>query len=164
MNPVSSMPCRSQGYYADFCYRATGSLTRIVAPIGGLDGLVFADLAGDGTTPPAGTTIRLDSNDRLTVDAEDDGPTQPRVFRLGAAFPNPFAATATVPFEVERAGAVRLSVFDVLGRRVAVHVDGDEAAGLHRATLDGARLATGVYLVVLEADGQRQASKVLFVR
>jgi hypothetical protein len=146
--PIEGEPCRSQGFYADFCYR-NGS-TRIVAPIGGLDGFVLADLAGDGTTPPAGTTIRLDSNDRFTVDAEDEGPVTPQAFRLGAAFPNPFAATATVPFEVERAGAVRLSVFDVLGRRVA--------------TLDGSRLATGVYFVVLEADGQRQATKVLVIR
>ena len=38
------------------------------------------------------------------------------------------------------------------------------AAGPHRAALDGSRLAAGVYLVVLEADGRRQASKVLVVR
>jgi hypothetical protein len=49
--------CRSQGFYADLCYR--GGSTRIVAPIGGLDGLVFADLDTDGATPPAGTTVRL---------------------------------------------------------------------------------------------------------
>jgi hypothetical protein len=160
--PDEGSNCRTQSFYADFCYR--GGSNRLVAPIGGLEGFVFADLAGDGTTPPAGTTIRFDSNDRFAVDAEDDGPVAPQAFRLGAAFPNPFAATATVPFEVEQAGAVRLSVFDVLGRRVATLVDGDVAAGPQRATLDGSRLATGVYFVVLEADGQRQATKVVVVR
>ncbi|MEP0547824.1 MAG: T9SS type A sorting domain-containing protein [Rhodothermales bacterium] len=162
INPADGRDCRSQDFYADFCYR--GGNNRFVAPIGGLEGLVLADLAGDGTTPPAGTVIRFDSNDILFVDAEGEAPTAPQAFRLGSAFPNPFAATATVPFEVERAGAIRLSVFDVLGRQVAVLVDGDVAAGPHRATFDGSRLATGVYLVVLEADGQRQASKVLVVR
>ncbi|MEP0547826.1 MAG: T9SS type A sorting domain-containing protein [Rhodothermales bacterium] len=161
-NPADGADCRSQRFYADFCYR--GNSNRIVAPIGGLEGIVLADLADDGTTPPAGTTIRFVSNDRLTVDAEDDAPASPQAFRLGAAFPNPFAVTATVPFEVEHPGPVRLSVFDVLGRQVAVLVEGDVAAGPHRATLDGSRLATGVYLVVLEAGGQRQASKVLVVR
>ncbi|MEP0547825.1 MAG: T9SS type A sorting domain-containing protein [Rhodothermales bacterium] len=161
-NPADGADCRSQRFYADFCYR--GGSNRIVVPIGGLEGLVLADLAGDGTTPPAGTTIRLDSNDRAPVNAEEDGPAAPQAFRLGAAFPNPFSVTATVPFEVERPGPVRLSVFDVLGRRVAMLVDGDVAAGPHRATLDGSRLATGVYLVVLDADGQRQATKVLVVR
>ncbi|MEP0547325.1 MAG: T9SS type A sorting domain-containing protein [Rhodothermales bacterium] len=161
-NPADGSDCRSQNFYADFCYR--GNSNRIVAPVGGLEGIVLADLAGDGTTPPPGTTIRFVSNDRLFVDAEGDAPAAPQAFRLGSAFPNPFAATATVPFEVERAGSVRLSVFDVLGRRVATLVDGDVAAGPHRATLDGSRLATGVYFVVLDADGQRQATKVLLVR
>ena len=160
--PVDGNDCRSQNFYADFCYR--GGNNRIVAPIGGLEGFVLADLAGDGTTPPAGTTIRFDSNDILFVDAEGDAPAAPQAFRLGAAFPNPFAATSTVPFEVERAGPVRLSVFDVLGRRVATLVEGVVAAGPHRATLDGSRLTTGVYFVVLEADGQREATKVLVVR
>ncbi len=98
------------------------------------------------------------------MDTEDDAPAQPTAFALGAAFPNPFSATTTVPFAVEESGPVRLSVFDVLGRQVATLVDGEIAAGPHRAALDGSRLAAGVYLVVLEADGRRQASKVLVVR
>ena len=152
----------SQDFYVDFCYQ--GGSTRLVAPIGGVDGIVLADLAGDGTTPPAGTVIRFDSNEPLFVDAEDDAPTLPSAFTLGAAFPNPFTLTTTVPFEVERPGSVRLSVFDVLGRRVALLVDGDVSAGTHRATLDGSRFTTGVYFVVLEADGRRQATKVLLIR
>jgi hypothetical protein len=52
----------------------------------------------------------------------------------------------------------------VLGRRVAVLAEGPTAAGAHRATFDGAGLASGVYLVVLEADGQRAARKVMIVR
>jgi hypothetical protein len=162
INPANGQPCRSQGFYVDFCYQ--GGHPRFVGPIGGFEGLVFADLVGDGTTPPGGTVIRFDSNEPLFVDAESDAPAQPVAFSLGTAFPNPFAATTTVPFEVERAGPVRLSVFDVLGRRVALLVDGDMSAGAHRATLDGSRLTTGVYFVVLEADGQRQATKVLLVR
>ncbi|MEP0546724.1 MAG: T9SS type A sorting domain-containing protein [Rhodothermales bacterium] len=160
--PGNGQPCLSQRFYADFCYR--GGSGRFVGPIGGLEGIVFADLAGDGTTPPAGTVIRFDSNEPLFVDAEDDAPTAPQAFTLGAAFPNPFSRATTIPFEVERPGPVRLSVFDVLGRRVTTLVDGDVAAGSHRATLDGSHLATGVYFVVLEADRQRQATKVLLVR
>ncbi|MEM1041835.1 MAG: T9SS type A sorting domain-containing protein [Bacteroidota bacterium] len=154
--------CRSQNYYVDFCYR--GASNRFVAPIGGLEGTVLADLAGDGTTPPVGTVIRFDSNERLLTDGEAEAPAQPAGFALGAAYPNPFSASATVPFELQHAGTVRLSVVDVLGREVAVLADSEMPAGAHRATLGGARLASGVYLVVLEADGRRQATKVLLLR
>ncbi|MEP0546310.1 MAG: T9SS type A sorting domain-containing protein [Rhodothermales bacterium] len=58
-NPASGNDCRSQNYYADFCFRASSTAARIVAPIGGLEGLVFADLDTDGATPPAGTTVRF---------------------------------------------------------------------------------------------------------
>ena len=158
----SGQDCRSQGYYVDFCYR--GADTRFVAPIGGIDGMQLADLAGDGTTPPAGTVIRFDANERLFTDAEDDAPGQPLGFALGTAYPNPFRVSATVPFEVGTPGPVRLAVYDVLGREVALLVAGEVAAGMHRASLGGERLASGIYLVVLEADGRRQTGKVMLVR
>ncbi len=160
-DPPDVRACRTQDYYIDFCYRDASN--RFVVPVGGLAGMVLADLAGDGTTPPVGTLIRFHSP-TVPVDTEDDAPGQPVAFALGAAYPNPFRSAATVPFAVAESGRVRLSVFDVLGRRVAVLADGEMAAGAHRATFDGNRLASGVYLVVLEADGQRQSQKVMLVR
>jgi len=59
---------------------------------------------------------------------------------------------------------VRLAVYDVLGRRVSVLAEGPTAAGTHHATFESAGLASGVYLVVLEADGQRATRKVLLMR
>ena len=140
--------CARQGWYIDFCYR---SVPPFQAPIGGSDGMLLADLAGDGTTPPAGTVVRFQTENQV-VDSED-GPGQPTAFALTAAYPNPFAASATVEYTVGRATDLRLSVYDVLGRRVAVLAEGAHAAGTHRARLDGPALASGVYLVVLEADG-----------
>ena len=155
-------PCSRQGWYVDFCYRA---LPPYRAPIGHRDGLWIADLAGDGTTPPAGTTIRFISVDRLLeVDAEDDAPAVPEAFALEAAYPNPFRSSATLAFRLNAAIDVRLAVYDVLGRRVRVLHEGPITAGAHQATFDGTGLASGVYLVVLEAGGQRQARKVMLVR
>ena len=49
------------------------------------------------------------------------------------------------------AARVRLSVYDVLGREVAVLVDGEQAAGTHAAELRGGSLAAGLYVVRLTA-------------
>ncbi|MEM1042501.1 MAG: T9SS type A sorting domain-containing protein [Bacteroidota bacterium] len=100
---------------------------------------------------------------RFPVASEDDT-TSPTASRLGTLYPNPFSASATVPFELGEAGPARLSVVDVLGREVAVLHEGALAAGAHRAVLSGSRLASGVYLVVLEAGGRRQAAEVLRMR
>jgi hypothetical protein len=159
--------CRRQNYYVDFCYRDANVL--FVAPLGGLDGFVLADLAGDGTTPPVGTTIRFDANERLIgVAAEDGAPTaQPQALALDAAYPNPFGpmtGPATVGYRLTQPADVRLAVYDVLGRRVAVLAEGRTAAGEYHATFEAAGLTSGVYLIVLEADGQRQSKKVMLVR
>ena len=61
-----------------------------------------------------------------------------------------------------------LAVSDVrarLGREVAVLLDGAAEAGRHAATLDGARLASGLYVVVLTGgDGVLATAKVTLLR
>ncbi len=64
--------------------------------------------------------------------------------------PNPFSSQTTLRYTVETPSAVRLAVYDVLGREVAVLVDGTLEAGAHTATLDASRLAPGAYVYRLQ--------------
>ncbi len=66
----------------------------------------------------------------------------------------------------EGAGRVRLEVFDLTGRRVAVPLDAPLAAGTHTVAWNGAdaggrRLANGVYLVRLDAGGRRETRRIV---
>ena len=83
---------------------------------------------------------------------------------LGAAYPNPFNPSATVPFTLAEASVVTLAVYDVLGREVARLVDGMTEAGSHTATFDGARLPSGAYLVRLVVNGQAQTQRLTLVK
>src|SRR5690606_21930723 len=71
----------------------------------------------------------------------------PAAYALEAAYPNPFTGATSVPFSLPEAARVTVHVYDLLGRRVAVLVEGVYAAGRHVAVLDGGRLASGVYVV-----------------
>ncbi|MDX1532520.1 MAG: T9SS type A sorting domain-containing protein, partial [Rhodothermales bacterium] len=71
---------------------------------------------------------------------------------------------AEVAFRLGRPGRARLVVYDVLGRAVAVLAEGPHGAGEHRVRLAGSGLAAGVYLVVLEAQGERRAQRLTFLR
>ncbi len=77
----------------------------------------------------------------------------PATFALEAAYPNPFDRTATLPVALPEAAEVRVAVYDVLGREVAVVADGRMEAGRHALVLDGSRLASGVYLVRATCQG-----------
>lgn len=92
-------------------------------------------------------------------------PTQPGPVaqRVGDVFPNPSAGRATVAFAVAAAQRVRVSVYDALGREVAVLVDGARGVGAHAVSF-GAGLGGGVYVVRLSVGGEVASGRVTLVR
>ncbi len=84
--------------------------------------------------------------------------------RLDLDGPNPFTATTILTFELAEAGPMRIAVYDVLGREVAVLRDGPASAGEGTVTFGAAGLPAGLYVVRLEAVGTTRTRKVLLVR
>ncbi|NNE71274.1 MAG: T9SS type A sorting domain-containing protein [Rhodothermales bacterium] len=74
----------------------------------------------------------------------------PEGFVLQQNYPNPFNPTTSISFELPEATAVKLSVFDVLGREVAVLANGKLSAGSHAVTFDAAGFQSGMYIYQLE--------------
>jgi hypothetical protein len=90
-------------------------------------------------------------------------------------YPNPFNPITTIGFRVAGlkigsgvsglgSSLVRLSVYDLLGREVAVLVDEQKAPGEYTVRFDGRHLASGVYLYRLTANTCVQTRKMLLVR
>ncbi len=75
----------------------------------------------------------------------------PAAFSLGQNFPNPFNPTTVISGQWAATSVVRLSVYDILGREVAILADGQYPAGTYRFTFDGSNLASGVYFCRLTA-------------
>ena len=71
----------------------------------------------------------------------------PAEYALEPAYPNPFTGRTTLPLALPEAADVRVAVYDVLGREVAVVADERLEAGRHALAFDGSRLASGVYVV-----------------
>ncbi len=89
--------------------------------------------------------------------------TQGGMFRIGLAYPNPFGAATTLRLELADDAHVRLVVYDVLGRDVAVLADGPMKAGRHAVRFDASGLPSGTYLVRLTAEGGLAATQRLTV-
>lgn len=108
--------------------------------------------------------------DATPIDPGQDpgGPLVPG--RLAQRVRNPFTATGTVELMIPApARRVTLRVVDVAGREVARLLDGVPLAGHHRLDWDGRsaggdRLPSGLYLVHLDADGERRTAKLIMVR
>ena len=83
--------------------------------------------------------------------------------------PNPFNPQTTIPFVLARAGHVRLEVYDLAGRRVAVPLDGLQPAGLRqviwRGVDDAGRpLPSGAFYVRLVTDTVRSTRKIMLIK
>ena len=80
----------------------------------------------------------------------------PEGFGLGQNYPNPFNPGTVIPYELAADGYVRLEVFNLLGQRVAVLVDGEMGAGRYTAewdARDASRAGGGGGGVCVSADG-----------
>jgi hypothetical protein len=86
---------------------------------------------------------------------------QPSAISL-SAYPNPFNHFLRIEYGVSRTQAVNLSVFNVLGQRVATLHDGLEQAGTH--VMDWSpQTSGGVYFLNLRTPDATRTSKVLFI-
>ncbi len=78
--------------------------------------------------------------------------------------PNPVSAGGTVRVTLAEAGPVRVAVYDVLGRQVAVLVDGAWSAGEHVVGLGAEGLVPGVYVVRVTAGAASAVRRVTVAR
>jgi hypothetical protein len=79
-------------------------------------------------------------------------------------FPNPFNPSTVIRYELSISGNVRLAVYDILGREVAVLAEGNNAAGSHQVRFDAANLASGLYVYRLEAGGRVFTKTLMLVK
>jgi agmatine/peptidylarginine deiminase len=110
--------------------------------------------------------------DLFSVDVWDaTAATAPDGLPLGlAAWPNPFNPATTLRCTLPAAGCVELAVYDALGRRVRVLLDGEALpAGEQRWRFDGRdedghALPSGVYLVRLAVGGATRQERLVLLK
>jgi D-alanyl-D-alanine carboxypeptidase len=88
----------------------------------------------------------------------------PAGIELRQNYPNPFNASSVISYQISGSGTVRLAVYDLLGREVAVLVDGTKEPGSYQVTVDASQLASGVYVYRLVAGAAVLARKLILTR
>ena len=114
-------------------------------------------ILASSTTGVESFDIRLDmeTGETIVVGLEEELPTA-NGFRIESIYPNPVATSATILIVLERAVAVSLSIYDMLGRRVASLADGVLPAGRHELEWTPSQVPAGTYAVMLVAGSGRE--------
>jgi hypothetical protein len=127
--------------------------------------------AGDDFSFDDVSLVKVVSLSETAVEPE----TPPPSFHLQQNYPNPFNPTTKIGYGVVNspstmvnqgagAGWVRLTVYDLLGREVAVLVNEEKQPGFYEVTFDAGRLASGVYLYRLVAGTAVETHKMIVLK
>ncbi len=88
----------------------------------------------------------------------------PKVFSLSQNYPNPFNPTTQIKYSVPRDGFISLKVYSLRGEEVATLFEGVQLAGEHAASFNGGGLASGVYILQLQANNFTDTKKLTLLK
>jgi len=89
----------------------------------------------------------------------------PSVVELQQNYPNPFNPSTTIAFGIPQTGKVTLEVFDLLGRKVATLINGqNRTAGQHTLNFDASSLSSGMYIYRLQAGNSVITKKLTLIK
>jgi formylglycine-generating enzyme required for sulfatase activity len=113
-----------------------------------------------GITDTAGN-YRIDITTSVNVHA-------PKSFSLEQNYPNPFNPSTIIPFTLQSAGRVNLTIYSVLGQKVITLIDGYSPAGRHSIPWNGmdnrgGSAGSGVYFCRLVAGNRTETIKMLLL-
>jgi len=88
----------------------------------------------------------------------------PTDFGLEQNYPNPFNPTTNIMYTVPSKEYVNLTVYNILGEKIATLVDEEKAPGKYTVTFDGSRLPSGVYFYRLHAGKFNETREMVLVK
>ncbi|HDY75364.1 MAG TPA: T9SS type A sorting domain-containing protein [Candidatus Marinimicrobia bacterium] len=90
--------------------------------------------------------------------------TIPNDYNLYQNYPNPFNPSTTIEFALPAPGFVTLSIFNILGEKVATLVSENLVAGNYKYHWNAKGMTSGVYLYKLEAGNNILVRKMILLR
>ena len=112
-----------------------------------------------GVDRTSGVTLR---DLPVSVEAVDLG--IPTTFTLEQNYPNPFNPATMIRYGVPSAGHVRVEVFSILGDRVSVLVDENQAPGFYQVQFNAGGMASGTYLYRVTSSAGTASRRMLLIR
>ena len=82
-------------------------------------------------------------------------------YALYQNYPNAFNPSTQISYDLPKATNVTLTVYNILGNKVAELVNGYNDAGRHTVNFDASKLSSGVYFYTLNAGGKIVTNKMI---
>jgi hypothetical protein len=127
------------------------------------DGDEDIDLAVTSYHGPGTGCISILSNLSNTTHIDQEELPVPESF-ISCSYPNPFNAVTTISYSLPEPGQVTMSIYNLLGQRVATVFEGTREAGEHTISWDARDFPSGVYFARLEAGEHSENIKMVLLK
>lgn len=127
---------------------------------------VFNTLEFKGGENTGGSNLTVEDAPDYGQDTSirSDESTRPESVSLKQNYPNPFNPTTNIAFTLTDAQDVTLTVYNVLGQRVATLVNTQLNAGTHTFTFDASRLSSGMYIYRLNTGNTMLQKQMMLIK
>ena len=102
-------------------------------------------------------------NTNIVTSVEEEPPI-PDEIKLSQNYPNPFNPSTTIEFSVLNQGYATLKVYNSIGEEVAVLLDQELNAGIHKIEWNAAGLPSGIYFYQLQSKGHIETKKMILLK
>ena len=95
------------------------------------------------------------------------GPPQDEIsknFKLSQNFPNPFNPATTIKYSIPKAALVSIEIYDILGRKVELLINGQQPAGYHQVIWNAQDKSSGIYFYRIQAGDRIETKKMLLLK
>ena len=89
---------------------------------------------------------------------------KPDRYELAQNYPNPFNPSTTIKFALPEASEVTLTIFSMLGEKVAEILNTSLEAGYHEVEFDASNLPSAIYLYKIQAGNFIQTKKMMLIK
>jgi hypothetical protein len=88
----------------------------------------------------------------------------PGNYALYQNYPNPFNPSTVIRFDVLKAGNVKITVYDVLGKQAVVLLNNYMRTGTYEVSFTSYTLSSGIYFYEMSAGDFRDVKKMLLIK
>lgn len=88
----------------------------------------------------------------------------PENYYLLNSYPNPFNPSTKIQFQIPVQSDVTISLHNILGEEISTLYSGTTEAGMHEVSLNGSNLASGIYLVRMDAGSVMKTIKITLLK
>jgi hypothetical protein len=100
----------------------------------------------------------------VLTDVDDEYSNIPVSFRLNQNYPNPFNPSTKISFSLENPGKTTLTIYNILGQKVATLLSQELSAGTHEVNFNASNLSSGVYLYRLDSGDFTAVKKMMIMK